>query len=82
MCFKGVLRKFQGCSNKVFSVLQGNFKGVLRNIKGCFNGVLSGNSGCLTLVNAGYFFEEITQISAPRKSPLKIDFANFVFTGA
>ena len=36
----------------------------------------------LTLVNAGYFFEEIKQTSAPLKSPLKIDFANFVFTGA
>ena len=40
----------------------------------------------LTLVNAGYFFEEITQggaqSSAPLKFNLKIDFANFVFSGA
>ena len=28
MCFKGVSKKFQGCSKKVFRVLQGSLKGV------------------------------------------------------
>ena len=45
MCFKGVSKKFQGYSTKVFRVLQGSFKGVSRKIDGYLNEVLSGFQG-------------------------------------
>ena len=45
MCFKGVSRKFQGCSKKVLRVFYENFKGVSMKFavskvfQGCFNEV-------------------------------------------
>ena len=35
--FQDLPRKFQGCSNKDFRVLQGSFKGILRKFLGHFN---------------------------------------------
>ena len=45
MYFKGGSRKIQGCSKKVFGVLQGSLKVVSRKFEGCFNGGLSGFQG-------------------------------------
>ena len=56
MSFKGVSRKFQGCSKKVFRVLQVSLKGVLTKFQGGFNKVLSGFQGCLKEVQ--WVFEE------------------------
>ena len=50
MSFKGVSREFQGCSKRVFRVLQESLKGVSRKFQGCFNEVFSGSQGCLNQV--------------------------------
>ena len=49
--FKGVSRKFQGCSKKVFRMLQERFKGVSSEFKVSFKNIQKKLNGCLREVS-------------------------------